>query len=531
MRHINGRFALTLPLSLLALAGLLAFGETETARAGVPTEAFLTQIESHQDTRNAWTRFFDALAGRRPAADLVVTVTDTDGNPLTGATVLAGDGEGTPFSGNKLRTDAHGNAAFTSPALRGPVTVTAMLDGYTTTSLIGNQNNVVNIALQKNPDEHAYGFLRGKLNGIPRLGGGSLELGFFIPASRPETLLNFDIASFVSSYNVKVNVFGERDIPGNVVLPTQTKYYTVIPISISKPDFVMPVANSTYAHMYGAGGGISISSAVSLVQKKDFLELVNTFQLTNIGWTRDRVNVHGDETFDVNLSHQVQPGMVTAQISGLGPQKLDAAVITLLDPSGDHGDFVAMDLKTIKSENMQNGGGSVRLGEIRSRRALANSYVFTALFDRNQIQHSNGRWVVGSVQPAGDRSTVPFTRFLSPITAQGVAQANREYKFSNPASAGVTPGMVLINVVSEKNNAETQGKTRTVLWSAVVQGSTDHIVLPDVGHAVLPAPDTAKGETFHWEVTGLRSGAMTQGFNLQAALKDLQDVSTLVQAY
>jgi len=92
--------------------------------------------------------------------------------------------------------------------------------------------------------------------------------------------------------------------------------------------------------------------------------------------------------------------------------------------------------------------------------------------------------------------------------------------------------MMLISLVSEKDNAETMGKTRTLLWSAVVQGSTDHITLPNLGRAVLPTPDTSKGEKFHWEVTGLRTGASREeGLNLQAAVKDLQDVSTLSQNF
>jgi hypothetical protein len=513
---------ISLPFALVALA-LPAHAE--------PTDAFLTQIESHQEARA--TSFWDIFRGKTPrAADLVVTVTDTDGHPLAGASVLAGQSAGVPFPGNVATTAADGTASFTSDSLRGPVTVTASLAGFSTVSLLNSSANTVAIALQRNPDERGYGFLRGHLNGIPQTSGSSLDVGFFVPAARPETLLNFDVQSFVSSYTVKVNVYGDRNIPGNVVLPTQTKFYGIIPISISKPDYVMPLPSTTEAHMYGIAGNVPISQAVSLVQNKDYLGLLNVVQLTNVGWTRDRVQVHGNDNFDINLSHVVQPGQLTAQLSGLsGPNRLDAVAVSLVDPSGDKGDYVAMDIKALRSEDLHNGAGSLRLGAIRSRAALANSYVFTALFDKTQMQNSSSRWVVGSVRPASS-SAIPFSKFLSPIRTQGVTQANRDYRFTSPAANGVTPDLVLVNIVSEKNNPETMGKTRTVLWSALVPGATDHVTLPDLGRPVLPPPDSSKGETYHWEVISYRtSTGHANGVNLQASLKDLQDVSTLIQAY
>jgi len=349
-------------------------------------EPSLPQIEAHTVAApaSAWRAFVDTLRGLHPlTGDLQVTVTDADGHPLAGASVLAGQSLGSPFTGNQAVTDASGIATFTDPSLRGlPVTVTASLNGYATTSLLDNKNNSVRIALSRNPDERGVGFLRGKLNGIPKLGGGTLELGFFIPAATAESMLNFNIDSFVSSYKVKVNVYGDRDIPGNVVLPSQTKFYTIVPISIAKPDFIMPLPTSMNAHMYGLAGGISIQQAVKVVQSKDYLELLNIVSLTNVGWTRDRVQVHGNENFDINVSHAVVPGQVTARLSGLAGTKLDAVAVSLVDPSGDKGDFVAMDIKALKSENMQNGGGSMSLGQVRTRRAGADSnfYVFTALF-------------------------------------------------------------------------------------------------------------------------------------------------------
>jgi hypothetical protein len=252
--------------------------------------------------------------------------------------------------------------------------------------------------------------------------------------------------------------------------------------------------------------------------------------ISTVGWTTDRVQIHGDENFDVNATHNVIPNNVTATLSGISG--LDSAGVSLLDLSGDKSDLVVMDAKTLKSEELHDGNGTFRLGQIQSSMALASSYIFTALFDRTQFSNAS-RWVVGSIKPAGNSRAVPFQQFLSPIKPKNVDSSHRNYQFTSPAGNGLEPTMMLISVVSEKKNDETMGRTRKVLWSILLKGSTDHIALPDLGHPVLPAPDLSKDEKFHWEVTAIRVGSShtSEGTDLQASLKDLQDVSTLQQAY
>ncbi|MGZ3740598.1 MAG: Ig-like domain-containing protein, partial [Bdellovibrionota bacterium] len=134
MRPINALLAMALFLPFTALA-----------------EPSLPQIEAHTVAApaSAWQLLVDTLRGLHPlAGDLQVTVTDSDGHPLAGASVLAGQSAGKPFAGNQTLTDASGVATFTDPSLRGQaVTVTASLNGYATASLLDNKDNSVRIAL------------------------------------------------------------------------------------------------------------------------------------------------------------------------------------------------------------------------------------------------------------------------------------------------------------------------------------------------------------------------------------------------
>lgn len=467
-----------------------------------------------------------------PEQDLLVTVTDASGAPLEGASVMVGEGAGLPFAGNTALTDASGTASFSHEALRGALfTVTASRAGTTTVSLFGQHAGSVQIALAGNERERGSSFLRGKLTGFPPgKGMDSLEVGFFLPAARPESLLAFDVNSIVSPYKVEVDIFGPREIPGNVVLPTQSKMYGFIPISVSKPEFIMPLERGTKAHMGGLIGHVSINKAASLLQKKDFLGVLNLASLTHVGWTRQRMEVRGDETFDLNAGLAVTPAQLTARLSN-SPAGLDAVAVSLYDPAGDRGDFVAMDIKALKKEGFQNGGGSIRLGMAKDRLAPENFHVFTALFDNAQMVNQNGpRAIVGAVRPVRGQSSVAFNAFLKPIQALGVGQGQREYRFTKATNGSLAPGLVILNIVAEQKDEETKGKVRKVLWSAVTSGDASALTLPDLGRAVLPAPEA--GETFRWEVIAVRaSGASLQNIDLQGSLRDLQDVSTLLQPY
>jgi hypothetical protein len=92
-----------------------------------------------------------------------------------------------------------------------------------------------------------------------------------------------------------------------------------------------------------------------------------------------------------------------------------------------------------------------------------------------------------------------------------------------------------VNIVSQKKNAETQGMTKSILWSAVVKGSADRLALPNLGRPVLPNPDTANGEEFSWEVLALTSNARRPAqdaeFDIQSNIRNLEHVSSLAKKF
>lgn len=501
----------------------------------------LMQLKARQvSTPGFWAAFTSLLRGEKTeTADLTVKVLDESGRPLKGATVLVGQKKGEPFADNQAVTDETGNAAFADEKLRlgAALTVTATKSGYSSLSIISNKTNSIELGLTKFKAERDYGFLSGKVNGFPPgHGRGELEFGLFVPAFRPEALMNFDPQQFVSSYKVEIDVFGKREVPGNLVLPPQSKWYGIVPISLSKPEFLMPLSLGTKSYMSAVVGAVGISDAMDAIKQKDFLKALNLAYFTHVGWTTRRVNVDGNEKFDVNATQEVSAKASAAKFAGVGA-KLDLVALSLFDPAGDQGDFVALDVKGLKSEEIKNGAGKIKLGLLKQRKTKDDFYLFAALFDRAQLadKNSTSRSIVGSLQKLDHNADEPvsqFKAFLRPIKSNGVKSSNREYRFTSSAASGISPDFVLVNIVSEKKNEFTMGTTRNVIWSSVIPGDAESLSLPDLGKPVLPTPDASKEEKFLWEVIAVKSGSAQRAeLDVQSALRDLQHVSSLSQKF
>lgn len=528
MRLINGLLAPAFLFSTLVANAQLS--QASDLNSGIQITS-----EHKSSSQKFWANLQSALRGQKINAavgDLNILVKDNDGIPVAGATVLVGSAEGQPFAGNMAQTDTSGAVSFTNGALQGQaLPITASLPGYTTVSLFNNSDNSVAITLVKNPDARDYGFMRGRLSGFPAgYGWDKIEAGIFIPATGMDAFVNFDIQNFISSYIVKMDIYGQRDIPGNLVMPKQKKFWGFIPIDLNKPDFVMPLPAGLNAHMAGIVGAAPLGDVMGAVQNGDFLQTVNLMNITHVGWTTNRVNVHGDENFDVAANQAIEPRQVTAKLNNV-PKQLDAIALSLYDPSGDRGDFVATDVKTIKAEDMQKQNGAMALGMLKQGNP-ANAQVFVALFEKAKLQDKNSRSIVGSLRSVGANKTLPFEQFLQPLQLVAASNGNHDFQFTPAANGNLVPNLTMVNLISEKKNALTMGLTRTILWSAVVRGNASSISLPNLGRPVLPAPDTANEEKFYLEATALRSGAAQDaGLDLQESIRNVQDVSSLKKAF
>ncbi|NUM89367.1 MAG: carboxypeptidase regulatory-like domain-containing protein, partial [Bdellovibrionales bacterium] len=379
-------------LSVLIAAQIMLAG---AARAEFQLAPARGNVTITQETSHFWKDLWDTLSGHRPrlSGDLLVVVKDSStGLPIPGAQVMVGEARGVPFEGNTATTDGEGVAAFTHAVLREgkTVTVTASRDGYANLSVLNARGNRMEIGLVRQAPA-AWAFLDGDVKGWPTgLDRKTLEVGFFLPGVRPETLLNFDPYQIVSSYRVEIDVYGKRLVPGNVVMPPQDKTYMIFPVHIEKPSYIMPVPTGFEAHLTAIAGNVPLGKAMDAMKEKDFLAVLNLTTLTHVTWT-PRARVNGNMRNDLTLDIPLRQKAATASFANV-PGKMDVVAISMADPSGDRGDFAPLDVKSIKSEAMKGGRGSVALALPAQQRQDDSHWVFAALFDRSQfIRRKGGR--------------------------------------------------------------------------------------------------------------------------------------------
>ncbi|MCO5143234.1 MAG: hypothetical protein M9962_09110 [Oligoflexia bacterium] len=470
------------------------------------------------------------------AGDVTVEVTDSlSSRAVSGATVMLGDKEGQPFDGNVQKTNSEGKVVFNHESIRnGTFPLTIKKNGFSTFTLMNSSNGKISVSLQPLNDPSDFYFVEGKVTGFPSgVGSTYAELGVMVPAFRPTALMNFDVGQFISSYKVKINLFGEREVPGNLILPPQSKRYGLIPISLDKPEFIMPLAKGTYAHMSAIGGSISISDAYGAVNKKDYLSALNMMTVSHIGHTSSRLNIRKNTRFNLDLEKEIEQRSLISRLESVD-RGLDAISVSLYDPKGDRGDFIPMDVKALKSEEFSSGSGKVKLGSLKRRRSSDDFYSFTGIFDREKFEDRNAteRNIVGSLQRVNNRSMdARFNGFFKMIDAKSVSSSNRKYKFSSAENSRsrLKPNLVLLNLISEKTVSQLQGKVRNTLWSSVFIGDTQEIELPDLGERVLPRP--SGDEVFYWEVTSIYTKANLENLDLQEALRSLEHVSTVSKKF
>jgi hypothetical protein len=482
-------------------------------------------------------------------ADLKVIVKDSrSGAPLADAVVLVGTEDGKPFADNRKLTAKDGSVSFAAAALESNPPITVLKSGYTTASVFTKYGNVVEIALQAQPNERDFSFLEGKILGFPPgVGNRSLEVGLFLPAFRTESLLSFDPQQMISSYKVEIDVFGKRQVPGNIVLPAQDKKYMFFTIHLEKPTFIMPLPHGMEASMVGAVGNVPMGDAVDLMKNQDFLGVLNITTLTHVNWTAP-VSVNGNMRFDITAQHALTQKSVISDFENV-PQGLDALSVALFTPNGDGKDLVPMDVKSSKSEQMQGGKTRIQLAKMSQLKDNENVYIFSTVFDRRQFappakdpadRAPIKRAFSAVLKKVEKAPTISLANnaFFKIIQTKSVSADKREYVFTSPndSAKGLNADLQILNIYSLKKNDMTMGQTKKLLWSAVLPGNVERASLPKiVNGSVLPPPDTAKGEIFCWELVAIKRSTtaepMSDLVNVQGNLQNLEYISSVTTQY
>lgn len=207
-------------------------------------------------------------------------VVDSNGAPVTGASVMIGYEPGNPFANNVLSTNGNGQVSLPAD-WKAALPVTVQAPGFVTTT--------VPVAL---PGEHTIKIARQEgageieIAGTPQNFGrlptdGKVDFALVIPALSRESMLAFDVSSVMSPKTDTIEIIGnEIKLPSNLSLPQQRENY-IFPIEFNKPNYRTYVREPGEYLVSATRGTFPLQRVVNDIRAgKSIFEVVNHFTFT-----------------------------------------------------------------------------------------------------------------------------------------------------------------------------------------------------------------------------------------------------------
>ncbi len=215
-------------------------------------------------------------------------VIDGVGNPLADAKILIGVRENQPFPGNLITTNSEGRVELpTEWTDAQPVTIEK--SGYVRATYMAQAPGAMTITLRPSLTESVS--TMPQVKGVATSFGtlqkdGLIDVGLIVPAYTRREILNFQFSSMISSRTDTITIAGNSlELPSNLALPNQKENYILIPITLNKPDFRLPVSMAGPYRMVAIHARFPFKKVVDEVQDgKTILDVMNHFDFRGAGF-------------------------------------------------------------------------------------------------------------------------------------------------------------------------------------------------------------------------------------------------------
>ncbi len=278
---------------------------------------------------------------------LQLEIIDSQGQPISGATVLIGFAENDPFKGNIFTSNRFGTIEI--PTLwKTPLPVTVSANGYLTTTFAGTQPLGRTLTLETAESEQSYE-LKGDVKGFGNLRrDGKIDVGLVMPAFTKRELLGFDISSVMSSELDTIKVLNRNvEVPSNLSLPRQTETY-VFPITLNKPSFRIYSRTEGAKKFVASHARFPLKRVVDKIRGGDsILEVINDFTFVGGGLKVVEMSSSSRQE-DMNVDEFKYSDQISITGVDLPSDKIMFSMAIKKD--GEH--FFPTDLKFVQSQQV-----------------------------------------------------------------------------------------------------------------------------------------------------------------------------------
>ncbi|MCC6278318.1 MAG: hypothetical protein IT289_10435 [Oligoflexia bacterium] len=434
-----------------------------------------------------------------------IIVSEQGGTPVEGVTVLVGTGPDQPFVQNWKKTDSKGIVEFQTLSLDDqPITLSKA--GYPRITYFNQFGMDFQLKLPP-PSRFQKIEVSGELTGFDNTKLG--RLGLFVPFFTSDKLFQFAITDLISPIDDQFSVLGkDLYLPSNVTLPKQTHWVGVVPVTLNKPKFHIPVFVPDTHHFIGVGGTFPFDKVKDTLSSDTgtLFDIINDVKFDRLHYVTDQY-LTSPRTYnlDLGLTRLKQCLRVSAKNF---PSQLRVVSFSLLRFPQSYGQpYMPMDLKALDQ-----GAQGISCIENDTRPFNVMNLAFNFKKVNNQTFFEKGMSSIISRNIPRGPMTPGLLEHKSFFSVPDVAVTNQgsEVAVSRPERPGISPtASALFAVLSDVQITPTANgvvEESHPKWVVFASSKTSYFKLPQLPvdaqkESVLIAP--VRVDTKRWEIAWL----------------------------
>lgn len=417
----------------------------------------------------------------------LITVTSWDDQPLANAQILIGSELGQPFANNLITTDQNGQAALPSEwTSEAPVTVDA--PGYVRVTYFNQWPSSLQFKLKRKSLPQQLE-IKGKATQLPVAEkDGWVDFGLVMPAFSRADLLAFNVNSVISPQSDNLTVMGFKfPLPSNISLPRQSEKYSLLTVTLDKPNYRIYFGTSGVQRVYAARGKFPFKSTVDQIRDgKDYFDLINSFNITG-GVIRDALPKSPLSFLDLPMNELNYSGKAQIKAPPVGADE----IFVSMGISENSGYMIPTDIKRLNSNATQ------------TLNTLAGSptYVLGAVMKMHDLKNEVDRMSAALLPASG----VVAPQLLPLIPSPSIARNILNLPTVNPISGVQVLGV--FSLLSFEEEIQQAGAPMRVLnpqWEVFAKDWPQSLEMP-----IFPGDNSHSGKK-RWEVNFIGSQNTSQ---------------------
>ena len=275
-------------------------------------------IRSHANFGDRVKQFFGFPTKKRVNIQVLSSLTAL---PMAETYVGVGENQGDPKNHLSAYTDENGNASFevTSENL---LDITAAKQGFGAYTLFAVGDADLTFFLEPLDTKLETVQLTGQFTGWPKIinGDDKVDLGLIVPFIKLSQLLDFNFGSLLGP-PTKGIAYGERDIPGNLVLPKQKEYYyKILPVEFDHPVYTLNLEKNATHNLLAIMGQVPFSALISTFVSGGSLEkALNVLEFTKIQLLNNFF-IDQNQVKNIDLNKNLNPNLLV-NIDNIPPNR------------------------------------------------------------------------------------------------------------------------------------------------------------------------------------------------------------------